>query len=248
VRISTGYRPGGPNLVTPGLPADFPAIYGPDSTTNYEIGFRKVFFDNTFTVDTSLYYIDWSHVQITSLICVNSGCYAVDGNAGGAVSKGVEWNLDWTPLRGLNIGIVGAYTDAYLTASAPELGASKGDLLPYVPNWSNTVNVDYNWDLFADYQGFVGGTWTYLGVRDTDFSPSSIVEPHVRLPAYSQLNLQLGVRKGNYMLELYSKNVTESHGIAYFASSGGVDNSGNLTGVASVIQPRTIGIRLSADF
>ena len=39
-RIAKGYRPGGPNAVSPLAPADVPRQFGPDTTTNYEIGLK----------------------------------------------------------------------------------------------------------------------------------------------------------------------------------------------------------------
>ncbi len=68
--------------------------------------------------------------------------------------------------------MLGSYTDAYLTADAPGLGAIVGDKLPYVPNVSNTLNVDYKWAAFGDWSAFVGGSETYTGSRYTGFSPA----------------------------------------------------------------------------
>src|SRR5213075_339929 len=37
-RVAKGYRPGGPNAVSPLAPPDVPRQFGPDTTINYEIG------------------------------------------------------------------------------------------------------------------------------------------------------------------------------------------------------------------
>ena len=53
----------------------------------------------------------------------------------------------------------------YLTADAPSIGAINGYKLPYVPNVSNTLNVDYKWSAFGEWSAYVGGSETYTGSR-----------------------------------------------------------------------------------
>ena len=245
-RVATGYRPGGPNLLIPGAPADFPLTYHSDSTINYEVGVRSSLLNHAVNIDVAAYYIDWSQIQIeTNFVSQTTGqVFTVTGNAGSAISEGVEWNLGWTPIRGLTFGLVGAYTEAHLTQNAPGLGAHAGDDLAYVPKWSNTFNADYQWSAFGDYRAFVGGTWVFTGSRYSDFSSSPIGDPHVKLPSYDTLGLHAGLKNGRYTLELYGKNLTDSRGIAYYAGQGGY----NATGLATLITPRTIGLRLAADF
>jgi len=48
----------------------------------------------------------------------------------------------------------------------------------------------------------------------------------------------------HYNGELYVNNVTNSHGLYDYDNQGGV----NQTGLASFIQPRTIGIEVGAKF
>ncbi|MEO7206238.1 MAG: TonB-dependent receptor [Steroidobacteraceae bacterium] len=243
VRVATGFRPGGPNLPTPTLPN--PPSFKSDSTKNYEIGIRTDLFDKKFSIDMAVFYIDWKDIQILSIVNTPAGPVGINGNSGSATSKGLEWNFEWRPLTGLDIGLLGSYTDAYLTADAPGLGAMSGNKLPFVPDVSATLNVDYRWPAFADWAAFVGGSETYTGSRFTSFSPSvSVIEPHVKLPVYNTLQLHLGVDNGHYNAELYGNNLNNSKGIADYSNSGGA----NQTGLASFIQPRTIGIQVGYKF
>jgi iron complex outermembrane recepter protein len=243
VRVATGFRPGGPNFPTPTLPN--PPTFKSDSTKNYEIGIRTDLFDRAFSIDMAVFYIDWKDIQILSIVQTPAGPVGINGNSGSAKSKGVEWNFSWRPVSGLTVGLLGSYTDAYLTADAAGLGAHSGDKLPFVPDVSATLNVDYKWPAFGSYSAFVGGSETYTGSRYTAFSPSvTVVEPHVKLPVYSTLQLHLGVDNGRYNAELYGNNLTNARGITDYANSGGA----NQTGTASFIQPRTIGIEVGAKF
>ncbi|HEY6620597.1 MAG TPA: TonB-dependent receptor [Steroidobacteraceae bacterium] len=243
VRVATGFRPGGPNLPTPTLPN--PPSFKSDSTKNYEIGMRTDLFDKTFSIDMAVFYIDWKNIQILSIVQTSTGPVGINGNSGSATSKGVEWNFEWRPVVGLTVGFLGSYTDAYLTADAPGLGAFSGDKLPFVPDVSSTLNVDYKWPVFNDWSAFVGGSETYTGSRYTSFSPSvAVVEPHVKLPVYNTFQLHLGLDNGHYNAELYGNNLGNSKGITDFSNSGGA----NQTGLVSFIQPRTLGIQVGYKF
>src|SRR5258708_11906410 len=91
----------------------------------------------------AVFYIDWKDIQILSVVQTPAGPVGINGNSGSAKSKGVEWNFLWRPLSGLSVGLLGSYTHAHLTSDAPRLGAMSGDQLPFVPNVSATLHVDY---------------------------------------------------------------------------------------------------------
>ena len=121
----------------------------------------------------------------------------------------------------------------------------EGDALPYVPTVTSTLNVDYSRHAFGSFAGFLGGSWSYIGTRSTDFSSSTdVIESHVKLPVYNTLNAQAGLDNGHYHVELFGSNLTNARGITEYANSGGA----NQTGLAAFIQPRTIGLELGAKF
>ena len=66
----------------------------------------------------------------------------------------------------------------------------------------------------------------------------------MKLPNYTALNLQAGLDDGHYSIELFGSNLGNARGITEYSNSGGQ----NQTGLASFIQPRTIGIELGAKF
>ena len=243
VRIATGYRPGGPNIQIAGV-TGLPTSYTPDRTVNYELGIRRDFFDRKVQVDLTGFIVHWKSVQITSLVTTQSGQFGVEGNAGSATSKGLEWSLTWSPFRGLKLNAEGAYTDARLTTDAAGLGAFNGDFLPYVPNVSSGVNVDYSWPAFGDYEGFVSGTWAFVGERYTGFSPSASVTSHALLPSYNTGSLRAGLESDRYGLEAFINNISDERGITTYANSGGPSQ----TGLVTLIEPRLIGATLRVKF
>ncbi len=245
-RIASGYRPGGPNIPVQGFP-QLPASFGPDRTVNYELGLRQDLFNKRVSIDVTGFYITWKDVQVLSLVNTASGPIGVNGNAGSAISKGVEWNLTWAPLTGLRLNATGSYQDSRISQNAPGLGAADGDFLPYVPSLTSSVNVDYGWTMLDRYRAYVSGTWTYTGQRYTDFvaPPSNqVTESHVALSGYHTGSIRTGIEDDRYGLELYLNNLSDTRGIATFASSGGAGQTGQET----IIQPRTIGMLARVKF
>jgi len=242
-RFATGFRPGGPNLPTPPLPD--PPNFLPDSTKNYEVGFRTQLAGGKVSIDVTAFKIDWKDVQILGLVQTANGPIGINGNSGSAKSEGLEWNLAWRPTDNLRIGYVGSYTNAKLETDAPGLGAFKGDELPYVPDLSSTLNIDFNGEI-GGRNVFGGFSFTNVGKRYTGFSPSvNVIEPHVELPSYSTINAQFGVEfGGKYTLEVFAQNLGNETGILNYANQG----SRLQHGVAVFTAPRTFGVQFGAKF
>jgi iron complex outermembrane recepter protein len=238
-RVATGYRPGGPNALPPIAPPDVPREYGADKTTNFEIGERSTLLGGALSVDVAAYYVKWKNIQLFEVVD-NTG---INGNGGKARSQGLEWTIAYTPLKGLKLSWLGAFTDATLTSDAPSVGGSSGDPLPFAPKWSTAVDGDYTFPVFASYKGFVGAQWSYVGTRSTDFA-SSTVSGQVGLPHYNTVDARLGVDNDRYRVTLYAKNLNDSRAVTNFVDTGSPGLNGDIT----VIQPRTIGLTLSAKF
>jgi outer membrane receptor protein involved in Fe transport len=245
-RLATGYRPGGP-LTTPGAGTLFPASFKPDSTTNYEVGVKGSVLSGTLAFDVAFYRIDWKDVQIiTPYENPTTGqLFFVTGNGGEARSQGVEWSFGGSPFRGLDIRWVGAITDAELRDDAPGLGGLAGDRLPYVPELTSSVSVDYSTDLTAGVSGNMGATWSHVGSQSGDFSSTPILSNNPRLPAYDTFDLRAGMAFDRFRLDLIARNVTDEQGLVTYRSAGGYNGQ---TGTGVIIQPRTFLARLSANF
>ena len=245
-RVASGYRPGGPVIPGVGAPPDLPTSYRADNTVNYEVGLKGDFFDRRLSVDVAGFWIDWDDVQINSFFTsTTTGIrVSVTGNGGTAVSRGFEYSVAFTPFRGWQISAVGSYDDAKLTQDAPAFGGRSGDRLPYVPRFTNTLNLDYSTRVADDYRVFAGGSWQYEGARFSDFGTNTTISNHFHIPDYNTLNLQAGVEHGRYLAELYIRNINDERGITRY--QGG--NGANFTDLAGVITPRTIGGRITARF
>ncbi|MGO9948669.1 MAG: TonB-dependent receptor [Steroidobacteraceae bacterium] len=239
-RVASGYRPGGPNALPPAAPPNVPREYGSDKTVNVELGIRSKQLDGQLSIDVAAFHVNWTDIKILEV--VNN--FGINGNGGTAKSQGVEWTFGYVPVQGLNFTWTGAYTDAYLTAPAPGVNGQDGDPLPYAPKWSTALDGEYDWAVFANYKAFVGATWSYVGSRSSDFGSNPAGTSQVDLPSYNTVGARIGLDNNHYRVMVYGKNLGNSDGITSYSSSG----APGLNGDIAVIQPRTIGVTLSAKF
>jgi outer membrane receptor protein involved in Fe transport len=244
-RVAKGFRPGGPNVspyVTTGL--TIAPFFTADTLISYEIGAKSNFLDDRLESDVTLFYIDWSNIQVPVSVAGFSGTV----NAGTAASKGLEWTLTARPIEGLVLTANGSYTDAnYTEIGPPGTGVFDGTPLGNVPKWASALGAEYDWPVFADTTAYVGGMWKYNGKA---FSNASGTIGTVPMPAYSTVDLHTGLMFSRYSLEIYVKNVGDTHAATFLATNfalfgGGVSFPGAGYSIIPT-QPRTIGITLSA--
>jgi len=240
-RVASGYRPGGPNVLSQF--GTIPPTFDPDEAVNYELGVKTDFFGGMLRLDAAAYFIDWDDIQLLIFDGVVSG----NGNGGTAESKGLEWTATLLPVDGLSIQWSGAYNEAELTSDTDPVlvGAVDGDPLPYSPEWTSSLDIDYEWDVFTDASAYVGGGWRFIDDQITGFGPGQ-----VELPSYDVIDLRAGVDFERFTIELYAKNVTDEYALVTFGGFGSIPTSpsGLPNGAAAVLRPRTIGLALSARF
>jgi iron complex outermembrane recepter protein len=128
-RLSTGYRPGGPNVIPPVAPPSVERQYGADKTTNVELGIKTTQLDGLLSFDVAAFHVDWKNIQLYEEV----DGVGINANGGTARTEGLEWTVGYVPVQGLTFLWTGAYTDAKLTSPAPALNANTGDPLPYAP-------------------------------------------------------------------------------------------------------------------
>jgi iron complex outermembrane recepter protein len=185
--FSRGYRPGGPNR-TQGVPP-----YLSDYLTNYEVGWKTAWFEHHVIFNGDVFYDDWKDYQFGF---TGANGIGVTANAGSAASRGVETQLQWLVMQGLNVTLNVEYTDAHLTANycgllSPVTGqpitsgnctgpgvttpssplAPDGYPLPYATLWKGFLSARYTFPL-ANATAFVEGDQTYQGPMWTNQQPA----------------------------------------------------------------------------
>jgi len=237
-RIATGFRPGGPNVLPPGVPAGTPLTYKSDSLTSYEAGWKATGAGGRSSIDFSVFYLDWKDIQLFAVV----NGLGINGNGGTATSKGAEFTASLIPTTGLTLSLNGAYTDAFLTQDTdPIVGGLDGDALPYTPKEAAAFRADYQWGITSGATAFVGGGLSYTGDRAFDFTTRDANGTLGRIDSYVTADLRAGTEFGRWLIELYGRNLTNEKGIATVTGTGALPNGA--TGLA-YIRPRSIGLSL----
>ena len=243
-RAASAYRPGGPTTVIPivNVPKD---TYDPDHLIDYETGIKGSWLDRRLTVEASVFYIDWRKIQLNESV---SGLSYI-ANGGKARSKGFEASLSYSPVPGLVVVAGTAHTEASLSQDALGVGGRDGDQLAAVPKWTASLDASYEWRLNPRWNVFVGGSFRYVGNRLSDFA----VEADTLLPAnryslgsYKVCDVRAGISRDDWRATVYVKNLGDDRGILLIAPATPLANANPY--VASIIQPRTFGVDLSAQF
>jgi outer membrane receptor protein involved in Fe transport len=242
-RLATGYRPGGPNAQPVAPPAGTPTEYGADKTVNIELGLRSTQLDGRLSIDVAAFHVDWKDIQLFEVV----NGIGINANGGKAKSQGVEWTFAYVPVHGLTLGWTGAYTDAKLTSDAPAVNGKDGDPLAYAPKWSTSLDGEYDFNLTANWKGFIGADWSYVGSRSSDFQSfptdaTMVPNGQLELDSYNTFGARLGIDSAHYRVTLYGKNLGDKRGITNYS------NVSTAESLLTVIQPRTYGLTLNAKF
>jgi len=238
-RIAKGYRPGGPNAISPLAPAAVPRTFKSDSIVNYEAGIKADALEQRLSFDLTAFFIKWSDIQLLA----NVNNFGVNTNGGSAESKGVEGSVTFVPTAGLTLSANAAYTQANLTEDTPALlGGKDGQRLPYSPLFGGSLNADYTHPLADDTSLFAGASVRFTGRRRSDFNATF---GQMSVPSYTTIDLRAGVDWGNYRVMAYVKNLGDERGILSLAGVGSTPNGARQAGL---IRPRTIGLSLSASY
>jgi iron complex outermembrane recepter protein len=210
--------------------------YGPDSLWSYEGGAKLRVLGNRLSIDADGFYIDWKNIQ-QSLYLPSCG-YAATVNAGNARSYGAEIEATLWMTQDWSLGFNGSVDNAKISKAAAGTGASDGDWLLGVPNYNFSVNVDGRHPLTAALSGYfhtdvdrVGRSYGSFDNTATDYSR----------PAYTTVNMNLGVATGRYDISLFARNLLNNDTIiqrpALLFINQGI-----------IIHPRTVGLSVRVRF
>jgi iron complex outermembrane recepter protein len=236
-RLASGYRAGGPNLSPGGV---VPTEYNPDKTQNYEVGVKGDFLDRKFSVDASVYYIDWKQIQLQATNPLTQIQY--DFNGSRAKSQGVELSVESRPLTGMTIAAWVVWNDAVLTEAFPAANSQfgvPGDGLPYSSRFSGNLSLQQDFPLASRVTGHVGGALAYVGDRQGVFTADASRQD---FPAYAKMDLRAGAKYDSWTADFFVNNVADRRGVL----TGGLGNNPPFGFV--YIQPRTVGLSLVKTF
>lgn len=209
--------------------------YRPESSWNYEAGFRGEFANGRAALSGAIFYMDVKDVQITRF--VNSGNGRILSNAGRAESYGAELSVRAAVCKSLTADLNYGYTHATFRDYDNGKEDYKGNFIPYTPRHTLSVGLHYSrllancWldQLFASAQ--LNGAGKIFWNEANDISQKF----------YTTLNANIGIRKESVTLSLWGRNITDTDFTAFYFESFG--NKFMQKG-----KPVIVGIKLTLSF
>jgi outer membrane receptor protein involved in Fe transport len=215
-----------------------------DSLKSYEVGAKGRWLGGRVSINTAFYLIDWSNIQAQANRVSDSVQFAT--NIGAAQSKGFEFEVAVVPATGVSIGFNGAYNDSKITKLSPTEAAISGAVLGHrlsAPRIQGSAYMSYNFKIGSDVDAMLAVNAQHIGSYNSSF-PNTPGAPNVPLStfgktdAYSNVNMSLGLKKGDLSAQLYVENLFDDHSITY------IHPEAFLVSRFGTMRPRTFGIRL----
>jgi iron complex outermembrane recepter protein len=246
---------------------------------NYEIGTKSRLFGGRGYINVSAFYMDISNLQavVTAGQCSSRLIYTVPK----ARSVGGELEFGSRVGDHFDVSASAGYDNATLQSTVTSTDAAgnvvivsgirDGARLPSVPQWQAAIAATYQQQVASGVNGYLTGTWQYIGSRYTQVgddvpgfgtvplqapAPGALTHTiggpltqdtftfNPLLPAYNILNFRLGARFDNFDVAFFVNNVTDERAfLALDRERGLLARVGYLTN-----PPRTFGLTTRVDF
>ncbi|WP_077338212.1 TonB-dependent receptor [Pseudocolwellia agarivorans] len=204
--------------------------YKPDSTTNYELGFKSTWFDNKLHFNATLFNIDWEDAQVGGAATENGGLPYI-ANAGTANSKGIEISSRAMLSDSLTVFMSYAHAKAKLTEdvvgffgrleagdpATDEYSILSGDRLPGAPEHQFSFGVNYSQEVFDNKMlDIVYG----ITAQSDIYSSAGLRAEGESLPGYALSNLSATLSDDQWSVTLYVDNLFNKYAYSSTRSTG----------------------------
>ncbi|MGM0484052.1 MAG: TonB-dependent receptor, partial [Candidatus Krumholzibacteriota bacterium] len=200
--VTRGYKSGGFNST---IEREEDLSFGPEYSTNYEIGFKQRVLDKSLNIHGALYYIDWEDQQVYQP--VPSGQGSMLKNAGESHSQGAELEIKYKPVRNLILFSNFAYTEAKYDLYERDAETDySGNYIPYIPRMTFNLGADYRhifrsalldeMRLHCSYRGIGKHFWNDENTLKEDY--------------YGTLNVKVAALAGDIRVSLWGKNIFDN--------------------------------------
>lgn len=222
--ISQGYKAGifsaiGASRVTQYTPATQERVVA------YEAGFKAPFDWNALQFNGAVFYYDYTDKQVRGRVQDTVfGLLEKLLNVPESYVFGLEADVSARPIDGLHLSMGVTYLQSEVSgdySATPDglavynaqgyRGNFRGSELPYTPEFSGNIDVQYEFPAWAGWDGFAGGTLTYTGDQNTTFKTDTLKADDFDIDAYTLLDLRVGVasQDGRWRATAYGRNVTD---------------------------------------
>jgi len=180
----------------------------PSTIDQYEVGVKNKLFDNKLALNLTAYQIDNSNMAQTSLENGNTNSN-IKELAGATRGRGLEVDIEYSPLRNLHIMGGYSYTKTTYTKSNTYVVGSE---MRYNPKNTGNISLNYSFEkgFLKNLQaGFIS---SYIGERyagrSTRVTVTNDTYKLIKLNDYLQHDLMLAYKLKNWILKAKVNNVT----------------------------------------
>ncbi|MEM9397489.1 MAG: TonB-dependent receptor [Pseudomonadota bacterium] len=203
--------------------------YEEETAINYELGVKATLLGGSMTLNATAFLSTVEDYQVS--IFDGATAFFVQ-NAAEVESKGIEMDMQWSPLDGLVVSLAGTYLDAAYTdfpnapcwtvsgtepvdrgncvgrGTADAFRDASGDTNLFSPEWAFNFNIDYRMPLGSSLEA--RGSFN-LNYSDDFFAASDLDPIYALQEAYTMydLRLSLGRQDGTWDVALVGKNLSD---------------------------------------
>jgi iron complex outermembrane recepter protein len=139
-----GFKSGG-FQGTPGTAASAAIPYDPEYAWSYEIGAKTQWLDDSLRLNLAAFHIDYEDLQVSQLVPL---CCVVIGNAATAEIDGVEFEMLFRPVAGLDLNASYSWLDAeYDSFASGATADNTGNTLQRAPKHKFNFGAQYEWSV-----------------------------------------------------------------------------------------------------
>ncbi len=210
--------------------------FEPEKTWNYETGIKTSFWENKFTFNAALFYIDIEDKQVEEWLA-GPGVRKIT-NAAKAHSQGMEVDMELRLWQGVRIfgglGLASARFDDWVSMDmmTGQPYDYNGNELPFAPKYTYNMGLSY-----THHSGFwcradlLGNGDYYTHAKNKE-----------KVDGHNRVNLTLGYKGESFDISLWAKNVFDEE---YVTSNSSYIGGNHITEDAA---PRSFGLGLTYYF
>ncbi len=215
-----------------------------DNLINYEVGLKGRWLDGRLNANLALYRIDWNDIQVQANRVSDSVQFAT--NIGGAISQGLEFELQAMPHPNWTVALTGSINDSEVDDLSPQeaaiSGAEEGVRLSG-PQFQGSLVTSYRFPVGATAEGNASLSIQRVGSFPNTF-PNTPGRPTVPIPtfdhtdAYTVVNANVAAAFDHFTVGAYVENLFDDRSVTY------VHPEAFTASRYARVRPRTIGVRV----
>lgn len=193
--------------------------YDPEYSWNYEVGGHFSFDDARLALDVAAFWIECRDQQLTVFPDgLTTG--RMMSNAGKSRSRGVEVAATWDAISLMSMSHLRftanyGYTHAQFEEFNDGVNDYSGNYLPYAPQHTISLGATYDWWIGGRVLDEVVLSASWQGAGKIYWNEANTLHQNF----YSQLNASVELRKGDFSLSLWGRNLTNTDYYTFYFKS-----------------------------